>query len=197
MEKMPQQPSIAQYAMNYGAVLGLYYIGKFLLFPLSFKSGFAGLLFVVLTLLAPLLAYRLTKRFRFAYEAPIPKQEDTETLTESAPLNFSRVWSFTLQLFFYASLLVAAIHYIYFTFFDHGAIAMAFNDSLAQMQSATIEGVTDNASWQTQLDSMKQTFDTLAAMSPAQLTLQLFGNNLFWGCIAALPIAVLNARRPS
>ena len=184
--------------MNYGAVLGLYYIGKFMLFPLSFKSGFAGLLFVVLTLLAPVLAYRLTKRFRFAYEAPIlPKQENAESLTENIPLNFSRVWSFTRQLCFYASLLVAAIHYIYFTFFDNGTIAMAFNDSLAQMQSTTIEGVTDKASWQTQLDSMKQTFDALAAMSPAQLTLQLFGNNLFWGCIAALPIAVLNARRPS
>ncbi|MBO4589670.1 MAG: DUF4199 domain-containing protein [Bacteroidaceae bacterium] len=184
MEQSQQQPSTVQFAMNYGAVLGLYYIGKFMLFPLSFKSPLAGLLFVVLTLAVPVLAYKLTKRFRYSF-------------TSDGVITFSKAWSFALQLFLYASVIVAAAHYIYFTFFDHGTIAAAFNDSLAQMQTTTIEGVTDTASWQAQLDSMKETFKTIASMTPAQLTMQLLGNNLFWGCIAALPVAVLNAHRPA
>lgn len=170
--------------MNYGAVLGLYYAGKFPLFLVSFKSGMAGLLFIALTLMVPAVAYMLTKRFRLTYPG-------------DATLSFARIWSFTLQLFFYASIIAAAVHYIYFSFFDHGAVATTLNESLVQMQQTAIEGVTDTASWQGQVESMKQAVETLSSMTPVQITMQLFGNNLFWGCIAAFPVAILNSHRTS
>lgn len=181
-EEQKKPVSLWNASMNYGTVLGVYYAAKFCLFPLGLKSPFASLLFVVLTILVPVLAYKLTKRFRL-------------TAMPEGRMTLSQAWSFTLQLFMFASILVAVIHFIYFAFIDHGALLQASQDSLTQMAAAMQEGATDAAAWQMQLDSMKQTIDMVAAMSPIELTLQLLVNNLFWGCIFGLPIAAINAAK--
>ena len=55
------------YAMNFGAVVGVYYIGKFCLFPLSLHFTMAALLFLGLTLVVPFLIYQLVKRYRDSF----------------------------------------------------------------------------------------------------------------------------------
>ena len=57
-----------QCAMNMGAVVGIYYIGKFCLFPLSLHSTLAAMLFLGLTLMVPFLVYRLVP------EQPLPNR---------------------------------------------------------------------------------------------------------------------------
>ena len=66
-EKNQEQPTMMQCAMNLGAVLGVYYIGKFCLFPLSLHSTLAATLFLGLTLMVPFLVFRLTRLYRDRY----------------------------------------------------------------------------------------------------------------------------------
>ena len=170
-------------SMNLGTVLGVYYILKFCLFPLSFSNAFAGLLFIVLTVLVPVVAYRLMKRYR-------------RSSPETGQMTFGQAWSFALRLFFFASLLAAVAHFVYFSFIDNGMLLQAINDNLDQMSNLQVEGVTDQLTWQKQLEMFRESFDSVAALSPIQMTMELFVNNLFWGCILALPIAALNANKP-
>ena len=172
---------LRQKSMSMGTVLGVFYIVKFCLFPLGLKSGFAGLLFIALTLMVPFLVYRMVQRFcRVA-------------LPENVP--FLTSWTFTLRIFFFASLLVAVAHYVYFAFIDGGALVQAYTESLNMLKETTMEGVTSQLAWQDQLDLFEKTFASVAALTPIQLVMELFVNNLFWGSIAALFIALLTMRR--
>ena len=170
-------------SMNMGTVLGIYYVLKFCLFPLSSRNAFAGLLFIVLTILVPVLAHKLTKRYRCSF-------------LDDGLMSFPQAWSFALRMFFFASLLAAVAHFVYFSYIDHGMLLQAITDNLDQMSALQVEGVTDQASWLKQLDMFRESFDSVAALTPIQMTMELFVNNLFWGCILALPIAALNANKP-
>lgn len=169
-----------QRSMNLGTLLGVYYIVKFCLFPLSLKSGLAGMLFIVLTLMVPVLAWRMMRRF-----------QQTE-MPDGMP--FLTAWTFALRMFFFASLLVAVAHYVYFAVLDNGALAQAYSESIALMRETSVEGISDQLAWQNQLDVIEKTFDALAALKPIQLVMELLVNNLFWGSIAALFIALFTKR---
>ena len=169
-------------SMNMGTVLGVYYIVKFCLFPMSMTSGALGMLFIVLTLMVPFVVWRMMRRY---LQAAVP---------EGMP--FVVAWTFALRIFFFASLLVAVAHYVYFAFIDGGALAQAYMDSLATLRGTPVEGIGDPLAWQNQLDMLEKTFQSIAALTPIQLVMQLFVNNLFWGSIAALFIALLVMRRP-
>jgi len=136
----------------------------------------------VLTLLVPFVAWRLVKRFQM------------EKVPEGMP--FLTSWTFALRVFFFASLLVAVAHYIYFAFIDGGMVAQAFSDNVAVLRETSVDGVTDQLAWQTQLDTIEKTFEAVAAMAPIQLVMELLVNNLFWGSIAAIFIALF-IRRPN
>lgn len=169
-------------SMRLGTMVGIYYALKFCLFPLSFSHAFAGLLFIVLTVLVPFVVGALVKRYRLS-------------LPEEAQMTYPHAWSFTLRVFFFASLLAVVAHYVYFAYIDHGALLQAVTDSLDQMSALQVEGVTDQVTWQKQMETFRESFESVAALTPIQLTMELFVNNLFWGFILALPIAALNAKK--
>ena len=52
------------YAMQYGTCMGLYWIFKFIFFPLGLRVPFLELVFMVLTLAVPVLGYVYARRFR-------------------------------------------------------------------------------------------------------------------------------------
>ena len=179
-EQQLQSYSPRQYAMNYGVVLGVYYMLKFILFPLAFRSGVAALLFIILTICVPVVAHRLTKHCRqYAY---------------GGVMNVGQVWSFLLWLFFFASLLVAAEHYVYFAYIDHGRLAESYATALATYdQLMSSMGMVPDAETS---DMLHQSCDMLAAMRPIEMVMNMFVNNLFWGCILTLPLTVINAKAP-
>ena len=54
-----EQPTMVNCAMNFGAVVGMYYIVKFCLFPLGLHSVMASLLFWGLTVVVPFFVFLL------------------------------------------------------------------------------------------------------------------------------------------
>ena len=172
-----------QCAMNLGAVLGLYYIGKFCLFPLSLHSTFAALLFLGLTLMVPFLVYRLTKLYRDRYSGGY--------------IDFSRAFVFVLLTMGFGSLLAAAAHYIYFAYIDGGAIVEALEQSISQFTAidlSTLEGAegteTAIAQFNEYIELMRTTAAQLRAMSAIEMTMGMLSNNVSWAIVVALPVAL-------
>ena len=191
-----EQPTMINCAMNMGAVVGIYYIVKFCLFPLSLTSTMAAMLFLGLTLVVPYLVYMLTKRYRDQYLG--------------GTVDFSHAYLFAALTMGFGSLLVAVAHYIYFAYIDGGAIMNAFSQSIEQLQemipllSAPLEdsaGATSadalpqssemEQSIHDYISMMQQTAKQLQAMSPIDITIGMLSNNFSWGIIVSLPIALI------
>ena len=94
--------------MHFGTYMGIYWILKFILFPLGFHIPFLSLLFVILTLAVPFIGYHYVKMYR--------------DKICGGSIQFSHAVLFTIFMYMFASLLVAVVHYIYFQFIDHGFI---------------------------------------------------------------------------
>lgn len=104
-------------------------------------------------------------------------------------LSFLRGWVFSLYMYFFASLLTAAAHYIYFQFIDNGYLTGTYMDQLESLK-ATLTG-----DLETSVDQLIQNLETIASMSALQLTMQLIFQNIFYGAILSLPTALLAMRR--
>lgn len=209
MEYKEQQPSLIHYAMNFGAVMGGYYIGKFCLFPISLRSSFAGMLFLGLTLMVPFLIYRLTTLYRDRYMG--------------GNITFSHALAFAILTMGFGSLLASAAHYIYFAFIDGGMMVETLEQNIEQMASLltapTGEGaaamtdtmaiatpsIIDTTTVATEsmaeeaaeiavsiddyITMLRTTTEQIKAMTPIDMTLGMLSNNLSWSIIVALPVA--------
>lgn len=167
--------TLQEHAMRFGTMMGVYWIIKFIFLPMGFKIPFLHLLFVLLTLFVPVLGYIYTRKYRIRYCGN--------------EINFFRAFSFTLLMYMFASLLTAVAHYIYFRYFDQGFIIDTYRTQLDAIRSAGIQGISDT------IDQLMQTIDTIAALTPLQLTFQLISQNIFYGSILAILTALLVMKR--
>ncbi|MBO7267653.1 MAG: DUF4199 domain-containing protein [Bacteroidaceae bacterium] len=209
MEQREQQPSMVHYAMNFGTVVGIYYIAKFCLFPMSLRSSLAGVFFIGLTLVVPFLIYRLTRLYRDHYMG--------------GNITFVQALAFAMLTMGFGSLLASAAHYIYFAFIDGGAIVNTLEQNIEQMESllsmplnetaitdsvaiatsvpsdsiTNISGniIDDNMTMTTTLNDyitmLRTTTAQIKALTPIDMTLGMLSNNLSWSIIVAVPVAAL------
>ena len=181
------QPSMMHYAMNFGLVVGLYYILKFCLFPMSLRSTAAGMLFIGLTLVVPLLMYRLTRIYRDRYVG--------------GSITFVHALAFAMLTMGFGSLLASVAHYIYFAFIDGGMMVGALEQSIEQMSTLlSTESIPEGTAMQdVSLDGyitmLRTTMTQIEAMSPIDITMGMLSNNVSWSIIVALPVALFTSFR--
>ena len=170
-----QTKSLQEHAMRSGTIMGVFWILKFIFLPLGFKFSFMHLLFVVLTCYVPILGYKLTKKFRDQFC--------------NGEINFIRAYVFIIFLYFFAALLTSAGHFVYFNFIDQGFIADTYIGQLEALKSSVTGDL------EVSVDQLIETFQTIADLSPIQLTLQLIFQNIFYGSLLAVPTALLVMKR--
>ena len=197
------------YAMNFGAVVGVYYIAKFCLFPMSLRSSLAGMFFLGLTLVVPFFIYRLTRLYRDRYMG--------------GNITFGHALAFAMLTMGFGSLLASAAHYTYFAFIDGGMMVGTLEQSIEQMALlltattgedtvamtdtivAAAPVLTDPIAVATEsiaeagaelvvspdayIDMLRTTTAQIKAMTPIDMTLGMLSNNLSWSIIVALPVA--------
>lgn len=200
---------MVHYAMNFGTVVGIYYIAKFCLFPMSLRSSLAGVFFIGLTLVVPFLIYRLTRLYRDHYMG--------------GNITFVQALAFAMLTMGFGSLLASAAHYIYFAFIDGGAMVNTLEQNIEQMESllsmplnetaitdsvaiatsvptdsiTNISGniIDDNMTMATTLNDyitmLRTTTTQIKALTPIDMTLGMLSNNLSWSIIVAVPVAAL------
>lgn len=182
-----QQPTLINHAMNMGAVVGVYYIGKFCLFPLSLSSTVAALLFLGLTLMVPFLVYHLVKIYR--------------DRCLGGSIEFSRALAYTLLIMGFGSLLAAAAHYIYFAYIDNGLMVGKLTQSIEQLSAidlSTLEGTESEGSiaqFNQYIEMLNTTAAQLKAMKPIDMTIGMLSNNISWAIAVSLPTALFASMR--
>lgn len=168
-----QRNNLQQTAMLYGTYMGIFWIIKFALLPLGLVFSPFGLLFLLLTCAVPILVFLMTRSFR-------KRQCNGE-------LSFFSALVFSFQIYLFAALLTAIGHYLYFQYLDNGFI---YTQVLSQLELVKAE-----PAMQAQMDQIKHALDVFYELTPIQLTMQLLSQNIFYGIVFSLPIALLTMRK--
>lgn len=157
-------------AMSYGLALGIYWVVKYIFNMVSPYYPYWIVVYWGTSIIVPYLGYVLTKRYR----------DDL-----GGSITFGQAWQFGVLLYFFAALIVSVMHYIFYRF-------VAPPDYMAHAVSQTIESLK-----QANVDSqIIQSIETLD-FSPIHLALQGILNNILYGVIFSIPVALLLCRKRS
>jgi len=157
------------YARQYGVALALVWTASFLSIVLAPASVLGSLL----ALSTPIVVGWFLVRFR------------NDAL--DGHISFRRGYAFSCYTFFYASLLFAAVQFVYLRFFDHGAFMAMLGASIKTMEDVYRQ---EGAAALQAVEQMKQTIGMVGQLSPLQLTFVVMMDNLFIGALLSLPIAL-------
>lgn len=167
---------IHKYAMHFGTYMGIFWILKFILFPLGIEIPFLQLLFLALTIAVPFLGYYYARMFR-------------EKICGGS-ITFFQSWFFTLLMYIFASLLTAVAHYIYFRFLDHRYLYDTYSKIVQEAKALKVTGTEE------MLTQFENALGVLGDFTPIELTMQLISQNVFYGSIPAIPTALLVMKKP-
>lgn len=162
------------YARQYGVVLAAIWAASFL----SIVIAPASVLGSLLALSTPIVVGWFLVRFRNG--------------ALDGHISFRRGFAFSCYTFFYASLLFAAVQFVYLRFFDQGAFMAMLGESLKTMEEVYRH---EGAAAMQAIGQMKQTISMVGQLSPLQLTFVIMMDNLFIGALLSLPIALACRRK--
>lgn len=120
----------------------------------------------------------------------LPCRAPTEKFRDGALdgcISFKRALAYCLLTFLYGSLLFAAVHFVYFTWLDHGY----FFSMLSKMMMAP-ENI--QALGKEMMTAVQQSLAAVTAMRPIDLALNIMMSNVFIGIILSLPLAAVMKR---
>ena len=162
------------FSMYFGTLMGIYWIIKFAFLPLGFTYPILQLLFLLFTLLVPVLGYILTRKYRDIYCF--------------GKISFRHAFIFNIMMYSFASLLAGMGHYIYFAFIDKGYLFGRYLEILDSVKS------TLPAEMMVSADNLNEAFSVISSMPPIELTFQLMSQNFFYCSIIAIPTALIVMR---
>ncbi len=161
-----QQSKIYNAAMWHGLILAAFLVLRFLLMVNSDSNFFLNLLFICFTIGIPVVAYFLGKDL---------KKKTEEKLT------YRNFYSHGFFMFFFASLILAAVEYVYYGFIDTEFIGVQY-DTLVQ-----------------NLEVLKQTMpdasqiEEIVNSSPIPTASQMAMQNIWMYSFAGIIISLINA----
>lgn len=101
-------------------------------------------------------------------------------------ISFRRGLAFSWYTFFYAILLFAVFQYVYFRYFDHGALLAMLHNNIATIEASyKAQGMAadENVAY------LKEGTELIGMMSPIHLSFIFMMQNLIIGTLLSLPIA--------
>ena len=114
-----QQSKVYNAAMWHGLILAIYLVIRFFFMVSSADSTILNLLFIFITLGVPFVAYYLGKDFK--------KKTDEE-------LTYRNFYSHGFFMFFFASLILAAVEYVYYGYINTEFIPEQYNTLLQNIE---------------------------------------------------------------
>lgn len=168
------------FAMQYGAVMGVWGLVANACFVGSFSVPGLSMLFLLLTVSSPVLAVFLTRRFR-GHVAP------------QGPFMFHQAFLHTLLMGVYAAIWVALGVYVYLAYFDHGFIFDAYLNSLTDPAlQAEMErlGMTEQIAMMTGGGTPTDFVKALQAIPPANYAAMTLYMNLLLAPLISLFVAM-------
>ncbi len=159
-----------------GALLALLWIVSFASYILGLSNPLFTLVAVVLMVSTPFFVAIRLKKFR------------DEGL--GGFISLARAWGYSAYVFFYASVLLALVQYVYFAFIDQGYIMQTFSKMLSTPESKIV--IEQYGMQQTINESLEQ----MGQQRPIDYALNMLTMNISIGIVLGLPIAALMKRTP-
>lgn len=175
------------FAMLHGLYFGLVGVFSVALMRLSFSYEWTGMLAYLVVLASPIVAIRLTRRFR------------DEVMVPELGFSFARAYIHALLMGFYAGIIVAVAVAVYMTWFDHGSTFDAYEalltrpDVVAQMKASGMDKQFELASGG---KTMVQIVGELREVPPANYAASLIYMNLFAAPVLSLVVAAFCRKSP-
>ena len=102
-------------------------------------------------------------------------------------ISFRRGLVFSFYTFFYASLLFAVAQYVYFRFFDNGALLSMMLATVKQLEPVyKANGMS--------LNELRQSINAIGQLSPIEIAFVFMMQNFLFGLIMSFPIALICQR---
>lgn len=166
------------YAGQYGAIVGIFWI-------ISFACFIGGLHYPIISNFSLLIGLASL----FVTGALLRKFGRTVF-----PLKFSQAAWMTIQIYLYASLLMAAAQFIYFRFLDNGFLVSTYealfkSSEYQQLLQQLLPGLNN------QTEAIDEVIGMLYTITPIQLTFNFLIYNVFLGFILAIPTGFFASRK--
>jgi hypothetical protein len=174
-EKVLRKMRLRDYAMHFGTLFGLVWIARFGILLLGLNDSPMMMIYVVSVLCIPVMLMRATRRYRRQC---------------GGVLGFWDALQLCVLSCFYAALLTAVAHYVFFRYIDRGYVAESYATLIAQLKEQAPAGQDSLAT------VCEEALGIWNSLSPIDITLQMMSNNLFWGAMVSIPIALLMYRKP-
>lgn len=165
------------FARQDGAILGLIMSASFFAFIASLANPSWQLAYLLATIAVPVFVALRVRNYR---DRIVQKR-----------VSFRRAAAYSMQCFGYSSLVIAIVVYVYFQFFDHGAVIAnmrGFFESPEMEQAMKLYGVK-----KAMVDAQLATMSSLRSIDVA---FSVISNTLFCGLACSLLVAVLSKRNP-
>lgn len=176
MATREEYEQLKEYARRDGAIVGLLWILSFALFIGEFYNPLLGFASFLVGAYSLVFASMRLRRYR-----------DTAL---GGVISFRRALLFSMLIYFYAALLMAAAQFVYFQFIDHGLMLSQYAEI-----TGTPEFKTMLSAYGMRPEDMKLAMDNLAALRPIDIALQFLSTNIILGLIVSLPIAAMMKSR--
>ncbi len=170
-----------EFSLEYGTILGIIWLITFFTCMNGMMGGGAllmlfGMGFMGINALMPFyLAWRYKQHLKPGDRVPM-----------------GIAWLFSALMFFYASIIAGVGEYIYFQYIDKGRAMEYFMQFLSSPETEA-QYKTIGAS--ELLEQSKAALAELANLTPLDLTLNIFANNLFIALLLSLPVAFVAHRK--
>ena len=161
-----QQSKVYNAAMWHGLILAIYLVIRFFFMVSSANSTILNLLFIFITIGVPFVAYYLGKDFK--------KKTDEE-------LTYRNFYSHGFFMFFFASLILAAVEYVYYGFINTEFITEQYNTLLQNIEILK----------QTMPDATQ--LEEIVNESPIPTASQMAMQNVWMYSFAGIIISLINA----
>lgn len=176
MATREEYEQLKEYARRDGAIVGVLWILSFTLFIGEFYNPLLGFASFLVGAYSLVFASMRLRRYR-----------DTAL---GGVISFRRALLFSMLIYFYAALLMAAAQFVYFQFIDHGFMLSQYAEI-----TSTPEFKTMLSAYGMKPDDMKLAMDNLAALRPIDIALQFLSTNIILGLVVSLPIAAMMKSR--
>ena len=170
-----------EFSLEYGTILGIIWLITFFTCMNGMMGGgtllmLFGMGFMGISALMPFyLAWRYKQHLKPGDRVPM-----------------GIAWLFSALMFFYASIIAGVGEYIYFQYIDKGRAMEYFMQFLSSPETEA-QYKTIGAS--ELLEQSKTALAELANLTPLDLTLNIFANNLFIALLLSLPVAFVAHRK--
>lgn len=113
-------------------------------------------------------------------------------LDEGECVSAFAAWVFAFLLFVYACFFAAVGHLIYFTYIDGGQLLEAFQ---AILTAPEVENQYTAIGASEMLETARQQLQVIQGLTPIEISLALFENNIFFSLLLTLPVAFVAHRK--